>query len=71
MKQHTPPIAKKQPHKMSMHGDERIDNYYWMRLSDEQKESKKPDEQTKGELIHEKRGDCRLHPHTVPLRTQG
>ena len=50
MKQHTPPIAKKQPHTMSMHGDERIDNYYWMRLSDEQKESKKPDEQTKDVL---------------------
>ncbi len=25
------PIAKKVPHKMQIHGDERIDDYYWMR----------------------------------------
>lgn len=25
------PIAKKIPYKMKLHGDERIDNYYWMR----------------------------------------
>ncbi len=31
-----PPIAKKQAHKMTIHGDERIDNYYWMR-DDERK----------------------------------
>nr|WP_068994468.1 S9 family peptidase [Kangiella sediminilitoris] len=27
----TPPIAKKEPHEISIHGDTRIDNYYWMR----------------------------------------
>ncbi|MEI5637698.1 MULTISPECIES: S9 family peptidase [unclassified Pseudoalteromonas] len=27
----TAPIAKKIPHKMSIHGDTRIDHYYWMR----------------------------------------
>jgi oligopeptidase B len=27
----TAPIAKKIPHKMVIHGDTRIDNYYWMR----------------------------------------
>ena len=26
-----PPVAKKIPHKMTIHGDTRIDNYYWMR----------------------------------------
>ncbi|BBM02384.1 S9 family peptidase [Microbulbifer sp. GL-2] len=30
------PIAKKVPHKMSIHGHERVDNYYWMR-DDERK----------------------------------
>ncbi|WNZ55293.1 S9 family peptidase [Microbulbifer sp. MKSA007] len=30
------PVAKKVPHKMVMHGHERIDNYYWMR-DDERK----------------------------------
>lgn len=41
-----PPIAKKLAEELSAHGDTRIDNYFWMRLSDEQKESKTPDEQT-------------------------
>ncbi|MGS2724092.1 S9 family peptidase [Porticoccus sp. GXU_MW_L64] len=26
-----PPVAKKVPHEMTIHGDTRIDNYYWMR----------------------------------------
>lgn len=30
-----------------MHGDTRIDNYFWMRLSDAQKEADTPDDQTK------------------------
>ena len=32
-----PPEAIKKPHKMVNHGYEREDNYYWMRLTDEQK----------------------------------
>ena len=40
------PIAKKIKHEMSIHGDTRIDNYYWMRLSDEQKNAEQPDEHT-------------------------
>ena len=44
------PIAQKTPKKLSIHGDERIDNYYWMRLTDKQKEAKKPDQQTKDVL---------------------
>jgi oligopeptidase B len=42
-----PPIAEKQPFEIVTHGDTRIDNYYWMRLSDEQKNATEPDEQTK------------------------
>jgi len=30
-------MAKKIPFEMTEHGDTRVDNYYWMRLSDEQK----------------------------------
>ena len=41
-----PPKAEKIPHVLSAHGYDRIDNYYWMRLSDEQKLAKKPDAQT-------------------------
>ena len=43
----SPPIAHKEEKKLSIHNDERIDHYFWMRLTDAQKESKNPDEQTK------------------------
>ena len=42
-----PPVPKKVPYEITTHGDKRIDNYYWMRLSDEQKKSKISDDQTK------------------------
>lgn len=44
------PVAEKQPHKLEMHGDVRVDDYYWMKLSDAQKEAKTPDEQTQKTL---------------------
>ncbi|MCB0278120.1 MAG: S9 family peptidase [Calditrichaeota bacterium] len=40
------PIAKKEKKEMTIHGDTRIDNYYWMRLTDEQKNAKQADAQT-------------------------
>ena len=40
------PVAEKQPYKLEKHGDERIDNYFWMRLSDEQKNAENKDAQT-------------------------
>ena len=40
------PVAEKQPIKLEKHGDVRIDNYFWMRLSDEQKNAEIKDEQT-------------------------
>ena len=40
------PVAKKVPFEMTLHGDTRVDNYFWMRLSDAQKEAETPDEQT-------------------------
>ena len=42
-----PPNAIKKNHKMTMHGDTRIDNYYWMRLTDEQKSTRPYDDHTK------------------------
>jgi len=42
----TAPIAEKKPENLITHGDTRIDNYFWMRLSDEQKNASKPDDQT-------------------------
>ncbi|MBC7885890.1 MAG: S9 family peptidase [Saprospiraceae bacterium] len=40
------PVAERKPEKLVIHGDTRIDNYYWMKLSDEQKNAKSPDAQT-------------------------
>lgn len=40
------PIAEKKSEKLEAHGDARIDNYFWMRLSDAQKNAKKADAQT-------------------------
>lgn len=45
-----PPIAKKIAEELTIHGDTRIDNYFWMRLSDAQKEAKTPDAQTQDVL---------------------
>jgi oligopeptidase B len=40
------PVADKQPTKLEKHGDVRIDNYFWMRLTDAQKNAIIKDEQT-------------------------
>jgi len=40
------PVAEKEAKELIAHGDTRVDNYYWMRLSDEQKNSESPDNQT-------------------------
>ncbi len=45
-----PPVAKKIEHKITTHGDTRVDNYFWMRLSDDQKNAEKPDAQTQDVL---------------------
>lgn len=44
------PVAKKVPHQSVIHGDTITDNYFWMRLSDEQKEAETPDAQTQDVL---------------------
>lgn len=40
------PIADKTPHEITFHNDTRVDDYFWMRLTDAQKEAEKPDTQT-------------------------
>ncbi|GAB1307720.1 oligopeptidase B [Urechidicola sp. KH5] len=46
----TAPVAKKIPDTLTIHNDTRIDNYFWMRLSDEQKNAETPDAQTQDVL---------------------
>jgi len=44
------PSAKKIAEEISIHGDTRVDDYFWMRLSDEQKNAETPDAQTQDVL---------------------
>jgi oligopeptidase B len=46
------PSAKKIAKELVEHGHTRMDNYYWMRLSDEQKNAATPDEQTADVLAY-------------------
>ena len=41
-----PPVAQKNPYVIKNNGNERIDEYFWMRLTDEQKNAESPDSQT-------------------------
>jgi oligopeptidase B len=41
-----PPIADKVEKQLVANGDVRVDNYYWMKLSDEEKNAENPSEQT-------------------------
>lgn len=50
MKEYDAPVAKKIPEELKIHGDTRIDNYFWMRLSDQQKNAETPDTQTQDVL---------------------
>ncbi|HYC85428.1 MAG TPA: S9 family peptidase [Chryseosolibacter sp.] len=40
------PVAEKVPYELTAHGNKRIDNYYWMKLSDAQKNAGKKDSAT-------------------------
>ncbi|GAA4271563.1 oligopeptidase B [Aquimarina gracilis] len=44
------PAAKKIAEELTAHGDTRIDNYFWMRLTDDQKNAETPDAQTQDVL---------------------
>lgn len=41
-----PPSPEKVPHELTAHGNKRVDNYYWMKLTDAQKNAEKKDAQT-------------------------
>lgn len=41
-----PPVAAKKPYVVESNGNERVDDYFWLRLSDEQKNAEAPDSQT-------------------------
>jgi len=47
-----PPSPEKVAHELTAHGNKRVDNYYWMKLSDEQKNAEKKDDQTQKVLSY-------------------
>lgn len=47
-----PPRAKKVPHQMVEHGHTRNDEYFWMRLSEEQRHTPTPDAHTREVVAH-------------------
>jgi oligopeptidase B len=47
-----PPVAVKKPHAITAHGHTRNDEYYWMRLSEEQRNATPPDAHTQEVIDH-------------------
>ncbi|MBC6400631.1 MAG: S9 family peptidase [Ekhidna sp.] len=67
------PIAKKADTLLREHGQTRIDPYFWMRLSDEQKNAENPDEHTKEVLDYlneENNYTAEVMSHTEELQTK-
>lgn len=67
----TEPIASKKPFSIVTHNHERVDPYFWMRLSDEQKNAPTPDEQTQEVLDYLNAENQYLEhqlKHTEPLQ---
>ena len=46
------PIAEKVPHEIAQHGHTRYDPYFWMRLSEEQRDADRPDAHTQRVIDH-------------------
>jgi oligopeptidase B len=68
-----PPIAEKKDSVMTWHGHTRVDPYFWMRLTDEQKTSETPDEQTQKVLDYlnaENAYKEQIMKHTEGLQTK-
>lgn len=47
-----PPVAIKDPHKITAHGHTRTDDYFWMRLSEEQRSATSPDAHAEQVIAH-------------------
>jgi len=66
-----PPDPEKIPKELVSHGDVRVDNYYWMKLSDEQKNAENPDDQTLKVISYleaENEYQTTIMSHTVDLQ---
>lgn len=66
-----PPVAEKISKELVAHNDTRVDDYFWMRLSDEQKNAENPDEQTNKVIDYlnaENEYKDKMLEHTVPFQ---
>jgi len=67
------PTAKKVTKNLIAHNHKRVDDYFWMRLSDDQKTAKTPDEQTQKVLEYlnaENRYLDKVMEHTKPFQAR-
>ncbi len=67
------PIAEEQDSVLQIHGDTRVDPYFWMRLTDEQKTAETPDNQTKRTLDYleaENEYQQKVMKHTDSLQSK-
>jgi len=84
MKDMQPPDAKKQPKELTIHGDTRIDNYYWLNQRDNQevidylkaenaytRSVMKPTEELQEDLFREMKGRIKEDDQSVPFKKNG
>ena len=67
------PVARKEAKELVTHGDKRVDDYFWMRLSDEQKNAETPDVQTQEVVDYlnaENAYTDKVMEHTSALQTR-
>lgn len=63
-----PPQAEKIPFQLTAHGHTRIDEYHWMRLSEEQRNAAEPDEHTRKVLDHLKAENAYTDAILAPVK---
>jgi len=65
-----PPVAKVVNYEMEEFGNKRVDPYFWMRLSDEQKNAETPDAQTQDVLDYLNAENQYADAYLAPLKAQ-
>lgn len=63
------PVAKQVPYVMEEFGGKRVDPYFWMRLTDDQKNSTNPDQQTRDVLDYLKAENDYADSYFSPLKS--
>ncbi len=63
------PVAKQIPYVMEEFGGQRVDPYFWMRLSDDQKNASQPDQQTKDVLEYIQAENAYSEHYFAPLQS--